>query len=160
MNDGVMCDYFDYNGTRYYTGSKFKCNNFIKIDVVLFPEIEITFIKYNKKSDTCFVHSNIAACDFMFSLDSFTTNIIGVIAPKTKEDVADSNKAYKDNKRYYHWVEDGEDCYRLKTEEIVIGWICYVTLMAIISIFKERILLWLILTISFFMWRTKTLKGK
>ena len=40
MNNGVMCDYFDYDGIRYYAGSKFKCNNFVKTNVQLFPEIE------------------------------------------------------------------------------------------------------------------------
>lgn len=48
MNNGVVCDYFDYNGTRYYTGSKFKCNNFLGVGVRDFPIVEIKFVKYNK----------------------------------------------------------------------------------------------------------------
>ncbi len=159
MNNGVMCDYFDYNGIRYYTGSKFKCNNFLGTNVALFPEVEITFIKYNKKSDTCFAHSNIAACDFMFSLDAFTTNIIDVIEQKSRELMDNINEKYKNDKKYYHWVEAGEDCYKAKPEELVIGWICYVVLMAIITIFNGRIVLWILLSIAFFRWRIKTLKG-
>ena len=45
MNNGVVCDYFDYNGTRYYTGSKFKCNNFLGVGVRDFPIVEIKFVK-------------------------------------------------------------------------------------------------------------------
>lgn len=160
MNDGVMCDYFDYNGIRYYTGSKFKCNNFLGTNVAFFPEVEITFIKYNKKSDKCFVHSNIAGCDFIFSLDTFTTNIVGVIEQKSREVMDNINEKYKNDKSYYHWVEDGEDCYRAKPEELVIGWILYIILMAIATIFNGNIGLWILITIVFVKWRTKTLKGK
>ena len=39
MNNGIMCDYFDYDGIRYYAGSKFKCNNFVKTNVQLFQTI-------------------------------------------------------------------------------------------------------------------------
>lgn len=158
MNNGVMCDYFDYKGTRYYTGSKFKCKNFIKKDILLFPEIEITFIKYNKKSDICFIHSNIAACDFMFLLDVFMNNIVSVIAPKTRDVVVDRNKVYKNNKEYYHWVEDGEDCYKQKPDCLLIGWMWYVFIMGIAVIFNGRLFIWALATYTFVKWRKKKIK--
>lgn len=158
MNNGVMCNYFDYNGTRYYTGSKFKCNNFLKINFQLFPEIEITFIEYNKKSSTCRICSNVAICEFEFQLSIFVNNIICVISPNTKEVVDQINKKYKNDKKYYNWVENGEDCYKAKPDELIIGWMWYVFLMAITTIFNWNIGLWVLTTIVFVRWRKKKIK--
>ncbi|MDD6828095.1 MAG: hypothetical protein PUE12_18655 [Oscillospiraceae bacterium] len=158
MNDGIMYNYFDYNGVRYYTGSKFKCNNFLKTDVQLFPEIEVTFIKRNKKSNTCFIHSNVAMCDFEFQLSTFINNIIDVVYSNTKEVVDIMNEKYKNDKKYYHWVEDGEDCYKAKPDELVIGWMWYVFFMAIVTIFNWNVWLWALITIIFIKWRKNKIK--
>lgn len=158
MNNGVMCDYFDYNGIRYYTGSKFKCNNFLGTNVQLFPEIEVTFVKYNKKSNICRVHSNVAMCEFEFQLEVFVSNIICVICPKTKEVTNNTNEKYKNDKNYYHWVEDGEDCYKTKPDGLVIGWMWYIFLMAIATIFYANIGLWALITAVFVKWRKKKIK--
>lgn len=158
MNNGVMCDYFEYNGIRYYTGSKFKCNNFVKTNVQLFPEIEVTFVKYNKKSNICRIRSNVAMCEFEFALSTFTDNIICVTCPKTKEVVNKTNEKYENDKQYYHWIEDGEDCYKAKPDGLAIGWMWYIFLMAIAAIFNGVLGLWALITFDFVKWRKKKIK--
>lgn len=158
MNNGVVCDYFDYNGTRYYTGSKFKCNNFLGVDVRDFPIVEIKFVKYNKKSNTCFLRSNISACTYMFELEAFIKNIIDVTDQKSREIMGTINEKYKDNKEYYHWVEDGEDCYKQKPDCLLIGWMWYVFIMGIAAILNGRLFIWALATYTFVKWRKKKIK--
>lgn len=158
MNNGVMCDYFDYNGTRYYTGSKFKCNNFLGVSVRDFPIVEIKFVKYNKKSNTCFLRSNISACTYMFELEAFIKNIIDVTDQKSREIMGTINEKYKDKKEYYHWVEDGEDCYKQKPDCLLIGWMWYVFIMGIAAILNGRLFIWALATYTFVKWRKKKIK--
>lgn len=158
MNNGVMCDYFDYNGTRYYTGSKFKCKNFLGVGVRDFPIVEIKFVKYNKKSNTCFLRSNISACTYMFELEAFIKNIIDVTDQKSREIMGTINEKYKDKKEYYHWVEDGEDCYKQKPDCLLIGWMWYVFIMGIAAILNGRLFIWALATYTFVKWRKKKIK--
>ena len=85
-------------------------------------------------------------------------NIIDVTDQKSREIMGPINEKYKDKKEYYHWVEDGEDCYKQKPDCLLIGWMWYVFIMGIAAILNGRLFIWALATYTFVKWRKKKIK--
>ena len=125
--------YFDYNGKRYYTGTVFIVRKDGK-------EVKATYIGYNTEYTK--YNYEINGCKYIVDENYFYNALIA--------------------------VTEGYDCRaslpikkQMKESEIdgmIVGWIWYIVLMLISSIFKANVGLWILISIVFFGWRAKKKK--
>lgn len=129
----TMRNYFDVNGKRYYTGTIFIVNNMGK-------HVEATFICYNDAQST-YVYK-IEDCTWRASEKAFWTKFVSV-----------TNK--RNDKAHIPVVKAKKD---LDIDGLFIGWMWYIFLMFVSVIFKDVIVLWILISIVFFNWRSKKIK--
>lgn len=138
MKKRIQSEYFDYNGNRYYRGTRFIMNYENK-------EVTAKFnsrTKFNEISiciDKCPEHGIINPILALVEEKDFITAIVKIL-PINWYDEMEAKKKY---------VKDSD------MPEIVIGWILYVFIMCLLIIFKDAWLGWIAVTIFFFKWRHK-----
>jgi hypothetical protein len=142
-------NFFEFNGKKYTSGTIVKLNN--------------NFVKYNIDKD------NIIAKAFVGNDQRYWFHIIGEINQEINkeyligvshnevevaiENIIEPNEFEVNNveevqEKYCDWEYNG----------LITGWIIYVFLMAMFSIFKGAIGFWIITSVVFFNWRSNKLK--
>ena len=128
--------YFDYNGKRYYRGTRFIINYENKevtadfTSRTKFNEIGICIDKCPEYGIKNPILTSVEEKDFIASIIR--------ILPTNAYDEMEAKKKY---------VKDSD------MPEIVIGWILYIFIMCLLVIFKDAWLGWIAATIYFFRWR-------
>ena len=128
--------YFDYNGKRYYRGTRFIMNYENKevtadfTSRTKFNEIGICIDKCPEYGIKNPILTSVEEKDFIASIIR--------ILPTNAYDEMEAKKKY---------VKDSD------MPEIVIGWILYIFIMCLLVNFKDALLGWIAATIYFFRWR-------
>lgn len=131
-------NYFEYNGKKYYTGTIFVMQN-------INGPCELTFICYNvdRKALICrppnprYVHSEVPIWESVFNknLVSITNKIDTSVHSPVEKKMKDT-----------------------QIDGLFLGWMWYIFLMAVSTIFKDAIGLWILWSVVFFSWRKKKIK--
>ena len=126
-------DYFIVNGEKYYTGTVFLVKD-------LGNQVEATFICYDTERHH-YVYK-IKDCR-MRSPDKIFWNTFIAVTDKINSAAHPPVTCVKRDR---------------DISGLFIGWVWYVFLMAISTIFKDAIGLWIFISIVFFNWRSKKIK--
>ena len=151
MKNGWKVGYFYYNGVKYPTGTEFLMNLEPDANGKVHQRV-CTFLFYNKKYDV-YVSEYIPSSNSIYGTnqpqyicrlnrEKFYANFAGV--------TGSTNSKYKplETKQKSDSQIDG----------MVIGWMWYIAMMIVVTIFKQRVLGWIALTIIFFVWRHSKIK--
>jgi hypothetical protein len=127
-------NYFIVNGKKYYTGTVFIVKNYTG------KQVEATFVCY----DTDYSRYVYRTQDCMHRSDDkhFWNNFIAVINNANKEVNIPVAKTKKD----------------LEISGLFIGWVWYIFLMLVSTIFKDAVGMWILISVVFFSWRSKKIK--
>lgn len=131
-------NYFIYKNTKYNSGTIFVIKDYFSNG----KEIEATFICYDTDWDKYF---------YRFNGKSYSMNSKhfwnGFVTVTNKFDVK----------------EQGAVLIRKKEFDIpgmMLGWMWYIFLMLLSSIFKDAIGLWIVFSVGFFSWRSQKIKDE
>ena len=127
-------NYFIINNKKYLSGTIFVIKN------AMGEPVEATFVCYDTTRQK-YVY-NIGVCKHHVSQEYFQKMFIGV-----------TNKI--NNSTHTPEVKTKPD---YKINGLFIGWIWYIFLMSVSSIFYDRIGLWILISIVFFTWRSSKIK--
>lgn len=129
----MLQDYFIVNGTKYYTGTIFIINNMGK-------NVEASFICYDTNRSR-----------YTYRIKEHTYHITDKIFDKwfvgvtnKKDPTVHMPLSFKVKDREIH--------------KLFIGWIWYIVLMTVGSIFKYAIFIWIFLSVIFFSWKAEVIK--
>lgn len=125
--------YFLVNGQKYFTGTVFLVNH-------MGNRIEATFICYDLKC-SLYVYK-IKDCTWRSGDKVFWSKFVSVTNKKNYNVQMPETKTFQDK----------------DIDGLFVGWIWYVFLMVVSTIFKDRIGLWILFTIVFFCWRKHKIK--
>lgn len=130
----IKSDYFDYNGNRYYIGTRF---------IINYKNVHVTahFIGKSFKDQNIIdiIIDNGLKYPTMTSLkESDFQKMIIEILPISWYDEMERRKKY---------VNDSD------MPELIIGWMLYIFIMVGSSIFNGREYGWILITVLFFWWR-------
>ena len=126
-------NYFILDGVTYYTGSVFVTKNMGKC-------VEASFLYYDTDRSRYFYKIN----DCVYNVDDnhFWRTFVSVTY-KVNENVRMPNvKTKKD----------------IEIPGLFIGWVWYIFLMAVSCIFNGAIILWILISVIFFVWRANKIK--
>lgn len=126
-------NYFTTDGKKYYTGSILIVNN-------VGQQCEATFICYDTERNRYIYKINDCICHV--DPKTFQRNFICVTDKVNLSAHMPIAKTKKDN----------------EIDGLFIGWLWYIFLMAISTIFKGALVLWILFSIVFFGWRKKKIK--
>ena len=126
-------NYFVVDGKKYYTGSIFIVNN-------VGQQVEATFVCYEEERNRYVYKINDCIC--RADLKAFKRNFVRATDMINTDVHMPITKTKKDN----------------EIDGLFIGWLWYIFLMAISTIFKNALVLWILFSIVFFTWRTKKIK--
>ena len=129
----MMQNYFVVNGEKYYTGTIFIVNQ-------MGERTEASFICYDTER-LRYIYQ-VKACRYYVDQKSFQRNFISVT------DKIDVNVHMPVNKTFKDTEIDG----------LFLGWLWYIFIMAISTIFYDRIGLWILTSVVFFNWRKKKIE--
>lgn len=129
----MLQNYMFFNGEKYKSGTVFIVN-------CLGKESEAIFIGYNAEHESYFFKINNKTCRMKETV--FKNSCIRV-TNKVNTDVY----IPKEKKRK-----------ELEVGCLFLGWIWYIFLMAIATIFNGAIFIWIMISIAFFSWRAKKIK--
>ena len=126
-------DYFEYNGVKYYTGT-------VLIVPYLSEKVEATFIGHDEtnKLYVC----KIKNFTIRYPETLFFNQIICITNTSDNSVHTPIQKVRNDS----------------QISGLFIGWVWYIFLMAISTIFNDAIGLWIFISIVFFNWRSKKIK--
>lgn len=130
-----LLDYFEHNGKKYYCGTE------ILIKTRVFNKIELKpayFIYYNIAWDTYVyvIKDDGGRKNFVYGKE-FWDKFGGVTGNVNTNFHVPQKKQLKD----------------FQIPKLSIGWVWYIALMCIITIFNGAIIYWTLLSIFFFNWR-------
>ena len=133
-------DYFVHNGTRYNSGSliSFRVYDYRAKGSYI---TNVTFLYYD--TDTQKYHIDVYGKEDSYDAELFFKNL-----QPTK-----NSTIFNGTKKYKHTFSD-----ELNIDALLIGWIWYVFIMAVGTIFYARIGIWIFSSIIFFNFRNKMLK--
>lgn len=126
-------NYFIVNGTKYYTGTVFIVKH-------IGEPAEATFICYDTERKR-YVYK-VKACTCHVDPKGFQRTFISVTDKQDHEAHMPITKTKKD----------------FEIDGLFIGWMWYIFLMAISTIFYDRIGLWIFISVVFFSWRKKKIE--
>lgn len=134
-------DYFEYNGVRYYPGTKFKMKE---------PKYESAIVKARYVENSVNEESILV---FYETTETLVKGQRGIFIKKEKLsdviiEILDGNY-YTELEQSKQYIPDS------KIPELVIGWIMYLFIMVGLIIFNDRWLGWIAASIYFFNWRKK-----
>lgn len=127
-------NYFEYNGKKYYTGTVFITRDNMWI------ETEASFICYDTDHEEYIF--NIRGCRYRDRGEVFWKRFIAVTDKVNNNVRMPVTKTMKD----------------MQIEGLFIGWVWYVFLMLVSTIFNDAIGLWIFISVVFFSWRAKKIK--
>jgi len=130
----MVNNYFDFNGKRYYTGTV------IIVTDHLGKQVEATFICYDV-DHASYVYK-VNNCRWRLKEEHFRRALVAVT------DTAHSDVRLPVVKKKNEFDIEG----------MFLGWLWYVFLMALSIIFKDRIGLWIMISVIFFSWRSNKIK--
>lgn len=126
-------NYFDINGKRYYSGTILIINH-------MNAEVNAVFVCRNAEKRRYVYQIN--GCNYNVSEKYFQNVLVRII----------------DNSYTYVRTPTVKTKNDLDIDSLFIGWVWYITLMLLSSIFKAAIGLWILISIVFFRWRRKKIK--
>ena len=126
-------NYFTVNGKQYYTGTIFIVNDYGK-------QVEATFICYD--TDRKKYIYRIKECRWQVHEEFFWKHFISVTDKNDSRARMPVTKTRKDT----------------EIDGLFIGWVWYIFLMLISSIFKDAVGLWILISVVFFSWRHNKIK--
>lgn len=134
-------DYFEYNGVRYYSGTKFTMKE---------PKYESAIVKARYVENSVNEESILA---FYEPTGTVVKGQRGIFIKKEKlpdviVEILDGNY-YEDLESRKRYIDDS------KIPELVVGWIMYIVAMIGLLLFKGWLLNWIVVSIVFFIWRRK-----
>lgn len=121
-------NYFVHNGEKYYTGT-------VIIIKYLGEPVEASFVYYD--ADRLKYFYKIKSCVWSVSSQMFQ-DILVAVTDKRDETI---------NMPVSRTLKDGE------IDGLTAGWVWYILLMAISTIFNDAALLWVLISVVFFNWR-------
>lgn len=131
-------NYFEYKGKKYYTGTIFIMNDHGR-------QIEAAFICYNMDTEKYIYkvkNNTIDGCRCTVYEKYFYNHFVSV-----------TDKV--DNAVHMPIVKQFKDT---QIDGLFLGWVWYIFLMIISTIFKDAIGLWILWSVVFFSWRKKKIK--
>lgn len=137
-------NYFIYNGAKYASGTMIRIKQFNYITGKL-HEVNAMFIAYH--SDSCEYELEIDNLISMYSKSRFERVFCGVVG----QNVIKHNQ-YQAPKKEFKFKDE------LDIDGMLIAWMWYVFIMAIATIFYDRIGIWIFVSVVFFNYRNKKLK--
>lgn len=127
-------NYFIVNGEKYYTGTVFIINDCRE-------NKEVTFICYDTENNR-YIFKDKRGCVYNYPHDWMQKFFVAV-----------TNKV--DEKAHMPRLITAKDSH---INGLALGWLWYIFLMVIATIFKDNIGLWVLISIAFFSWRHKKIK--
>lgn len=134
--ESVRNHYFDYNGERYYAGTRFTT------DYSYYKNIPAFFVGNNPYNEN--------ECNIRMTIDC-RGRTVGINVPREKmgEHI---NEIIEGN----HYVETSAKIRYFRDvdiPELFLGWIAYIVIMLVLFIFNDRWLGWFVVSAYFFHWR-------
>ena len=129
----MLVNYFFVNGEKYYTGTVFLIKDMRK-------EAEATFVCYNDEND--YYVYKIKEKTHFTDYENFCRKFIAITDKRNDKVHMPVKIALTDR----------------DIENLPLGWLWYVVLMAIATIFKGNIILWIFISYVFFNWRKKKIE--
>lgn len=126
-------DYFVVNGTKYYTGTIFIVNH-------VGQHSEATFIYYD--TDLAKYFYKVKDCRCAADQKNFQRVFVAVTDKIDAAAHMPITKSIKDS----------------AIDSLFIGWLWYIFLMLVSTIFKDVIGLWILISVFFFVWRKKKIE--
>ena len=126
-------NYFEHEGKKYYTGTVMIVNDFK-------ANQEAAFVCYDTVRET-YIYQ-IGECKCHMSEYRFHKNIVQIT------DRTNSNVHIPEIKSHKECHIDG----------LMYGWIWYIFLMIVTTIFNDRISMWIMWSVIFFYWRSNKIK--
>lgn len=133
MSDDVRYNYLIVNGKKYYTGTVFMIDFHGKVQ-------EAVFRCYIPKTNR--VNVKLSGSGWFINADDFRKRIVEI-----------TNKV--DSSVQMPIIHKKNE---MEIDGLFIGWMWYIFLMAISTIFYDRIGLWIFISVVFFSWRKKKIK--
>lgn len=133
MEKREFLNYFVWNGAKYYTGTVIVINDMGR-------QTEASFICYDNTYNYYFFQ--VKQCRHMMRPAQFEKALITVTEKRDAKVHMPVVKILKDS----------------QIDGLFLGWIWYIFLMAIATIFKGNIGLWIVISIAFFNWRNNKIK--
>lgn len=131
-------DYFDYNGVRYYAGTKFTTDHEYEKNV---PAYFRGWSSYNPND--CEVTMTVN-----FGRTQKTIWIPRDEMGKHINEIVEGNY-YIEREARTKYLKDSQ------IPELFFGWIAYIAIMLVLFIFKDRWIGWIAATVYFFWWRNR-----
>ena len=136
--------YFLRNGQKYDTGTMIRIKQFNYVTGKLY-EIDAKFISYDFENNKYELEINNIIKKY--SKNDFDRMLCGIVVENNNEyrsyQLVQRNKTFKDE---------------LDVDGLLFAWMWYIFIMAIATIFYERIGIWILASIIFFNYRNKKLK--
>lgn len=134
MDQSKCMNFFVIDGKRYYTGTVFIAREMGK-------EVEAVFVCTYFASHTYIVYK-INGCQRMTPIQMFKDKFVRISGAVNNETKMPQTKHLRDR----------------DIDGVALGWLWYVFLMAIATIFKEAIGLWILISVVFFSWRSNKIQ--
>ena len=133
--------YFEYNGVRYYSGTKFTMKE---------PKYESAIVQARYVENSVNEESILV---FYEPTGTLVKGQRGIFVKKEKlpdviVEILDGNY-YTELEQSKQYIPDS------KIPELIVGWMMYLVVMAVLTIFNDRWLGWIAVSIYFFNWRKK-----
>lgn len=131
-------DYFDYNGVRYYAGTRFTTDHDYYTNV---PAYFRGWSSYNPNDCEVTMTIGPRKCQktIWISREEMAEHINEIVEGNYYVEREAKTRSLKDS----------------QIPELFFGWIAYIAVMLVFSIFKDRLGIWVVATCYFFHWRNK-----
>lgn len=146
IEDAVYYDYFMYNGEKYPLNTVFIPTKEFKYKFQ-FPRNEMLVVEHGINNYTKREFYIIVYKHNMFNEPQYRK-----VFTSPDEWIQEIGKSIDPNEKHYVYDKDKD------VDEVVYGWIIYIALMLLLTIFNGRILGWVFASIYFFSWRKKKLR--
>ncbi len=129
----MLINYFLVNGEKYYTGTVFRIKDGLR-------ESEAAFVCYNDENGWYVYKLNGKTC--FADYKNFCREFISVTNKRDERVRMPERNVLRDR----------------DIENLPLGWMWYIFLMAIATIFKGNVILWIFFSWVFFNWREKKIQ--
>lgn len=133
MEKREFLNYFVWNGVKYYTGTVIVVNDMGR-------QVEATFVCYDKTYN--YYVYRVKECRHMVRPAQFKQALVKITNKIDKNVHIPAVKTLKDT----------------EIDGLFLGWMWYIFLMAVATIFKGNIAWWILISCVFFNWRAKKIK--
>ena len=139
--------YFDHNGNRYYKGT-------VMSVIGGFGNNEIVTFQFFDTDTNMYVYRR-GICDCHVFEKNFFKNIIEIIEPKSLEDLTAATWGNNNMSVYevINAVGKGSTVKDSQIDGLPTGWVWYIILMLLSTVFHDRVGVWILISVVFFGWR-------